>query len=131
MRTFNHFTLSPQNNREKRNLESEKILVLELPSSILLTLVIIPQPPEFPILGTQYWHIGFSSSLCPFKLCHYQHFQRGLVSWFVGCRFKANCPLVGPGPFGGVPSVGGGVFLRDPSPYLREFRRKPRKTPNG
>ena len=24
-----------------------------------------------------------------------------------------------------------GVFLRDPSPYLREFRRKPRKTPNG
>ena len=27
------------------------------------------------------------------------------------------------------PSVG--VFLRDPSPYLREFRRKPRKTPNG
>ena len=29
---------------------------------------------------------------------------------------------------GGVPSVG--VFLRDPSPYLREFRRKLRKTPN-
>ena len=23
------------------------------------------------------------------------------------------------------------VFLRDPSPYLREFRRKPRKIPNG
>ena len=31
---------------------------------------------------------------------------------------------MGPGPIGGVPSVG--VFLRDPSPYLREFRRKPR-----
>ena len=30
---------------------------------------------------------------------------------------------------GGMPSVG--VFLRDPGPYLREFRRKPRKTPNG
>ena len=30
---------------------------------------------------------------------------------------------MGPGPIGGVPSVG--VFLRDPSPYLREFRRKP------
>ena len=24
-----------------------------------------------------------------------------------------------------------GVFLRDPIPYLREFRRKPQKTPNG
>ena len=23
------------------------------------------------------------------------------------------------------------VFLRDPSPYLLEFQRKPRKTPNG
>ena len=52
-----------------------------------------------------------------------------LVDWLVGCRLKANCPLVGPGPIGGVPSVG--VFQRDPSPYLREFRRKPRKTPNG
>ena len=35
----------------------------------------------------------------------------------------------GPRPIGGVPSVG--VFLRHPSLYLREFRRKPRKTPNG
>ena len=34
----------------------------------------------------------------------------------LGCRFQTNCPLVGPGPIGGVPSVG--VFLRDPSPYL-------------
>ena len=25
----------------------------------------------------------------------------------------------------------GGGFLRDPSPYLREFQRKPRKIPNG
>ena len=24
-----------------------------------------------------------------------------------------------------------GAFLRDPNPYLRKFRRKPRKTPNG
>ena len=24
-----------------------------------------------------------------------------------------------------------GVFQRDPSPYLREFHRKPRKTPHG
>ena len=36
----------------------------------------------------------------------------------VGCRFESNCPLLGPGTIGGVPSVGGGVFLRDPSLYL-------------
>ena len=53
----------------------------------------------------------------------------GLSKGFEVVGFKANCPLVGPGPIGGVPSVG--VFLRDPSLYLREFRRKPRKTPNG
>ena len=47
----------------------------------------------------------------------------------LGCRFKANCPLVGPGHVGGVPSVG--VILRHPSPYLREFRRKPRETLKG
>ena len=38
-------------------------------------------------------------------------------------------PLVGPGTIGGMPSVR--VFVKDPSPYLREFRRKPRKTPKG
>ena len=50
-------------------------------------------------------------------------------SELVGCRVKANCPLVGPGTVGGVPSVE--VFLRDPSPYLLEFWRKPQKAPNG
>ena len=35
---------------------------------------------------------------------------------------KANCPLVRPGPIGDVPSVG--VFLRDPSPYIREVSEK-------
>ena len=47
-----------------------------------------------------------------------------------GCRgfFKSNCPLVVPGTVGDMPSVG--VFLRDSNPYLREFRRKPRKTPS-
>ena len=49
------------------------------------------------------------------------------MGWVVG--FKANCPLVEPLPIGGVPSVG--VFLWDPSLYLREFRRKAWKTPNG
>ena len=49
------------------------------------------------------------------------------LGWVVG--FKANCLLVEPGPIGGVSSVVG--FLRDPSPYLREFRRKPRKIPYG
>ena len=47
----------------------------------------------------------------------------------LGRRFKVNCPLVGPGPIVVAPSVG--VFLRDPSPYLHEFRRKPQKTLNG
>ena len=36
----------------------------------------------------------------------------------LGCRTKANCPLVRPGPVGGVPSVG--VFLRDPSRRVSE-----------
>ena len=39
----------------------------------------------------------------------------------VGCRLKANSPYMG--PVYGMPFVG--VFLRGPSPYLREFRRKP------
>ena len=51
------------------------------------------------------------------------------IGWLVGCRVKVNCPFVRSGPVGEVPSVG--VLLRDPSSYLREFWRKPRKTPNG
>ena len=43
----------------------------------------------------------------------------GVFKVGLGHRIKANCLLMGPGPVGGVPSVG--VFLRDPSPYLREF----------
>ena len=39
--------------------------------------------------------------------------------WLVGCKFKSNCPLVGPGIIGGMSSVG--VFLRNPNPYLREL----------
>ena len=55
--------------------------------------------------------------------------------WVVGLRpvvlgpgLKANF-LAGPGPVERVPSMG--VFLKDLSPYLRKFRRKPRKTPKG
>ena len=48
--------------------------------------------------------------MCP------SNFENG---WLVGCRVKANCTLLGPKSAGIVPSVG--VFLRDPSPYLREF----------
>ena len=48
----------------------------------------------------------------------------------LGCWIESNCPHMGAGPIGVVPSVGWGVFLRDPNPYLREFRRKPHKTPN-
>ena len=55
-----------------------------------------------------------------------------------GIRFRVMDLVVGlrpivsfwaPGHTEGVPFVG--VFLRDPGPYLREFRRKPRKNPNG
>ena len=31
------------------------------------------------------------------------------LTFGLGCRFEANCLLVGPGPIGGVPSVGGGL----------------------
>ena len=41
-----------------------------------------------------------------------------------GVGVKADCLKKGPRPIGGMPSVG--VFLKDPSPYFREFRRKPR-----
>ena len=51
------------------------------------------------------------------------------IAALVGWSLKANCLLMGPGPIGGVPSMR--VFLRNPSPYLRKFRRKPRKTQNG
>ena len=35
-----------------------------------------------------------------------------LTDWLVSCRIKDNCPLVGAGPVGGVPSVGGGGLCR-------------------
>ena len=39
----------------------------------------------------------------------------------LGYRIKANCRLVGPVPVGEVAFMGGGgVFLRDPSPYSSE-----------
>ena len=41
------------------------------------------------------------------------------------CRVKTNCLRLGRGPSREAPSVG--VFLRDPKPYLREFRRKTTK----
>ena len=51
-------------------------------------------------------------------------------SWLVvGCRVYDRLSHEGPRSLSGMPS--GGIFLRDPSPYLREFLSKPRKTPNG
>ena len=45
------------------------------------------------------------------------------LGWVGLCSdVAANCPLVGPGTLGGMPFVG--VSLKDPSPHLREFRRK-------
>ena len=63
------------------------------------------------------------------EICSTRAFQACKIVWLVGCRLKANCPSMEPGLTGDVPSVG--VFPRDSSPYLRKFRRKPRKTPNG
>ena len=37
----------------------------------------------------------------------------------LGCVFKANRPLAGPWPLGGVPSVE--IFLRDPSSIYASF----------
>ena len=48
-----------------------------------------------------------------------QIISRTFNGWLVGCKLKANCPPLGPGPIGGVPLVG--VFLWDPSKYLHEF----------
>ena len=58
-----------------------------------------------------------------------QIIEKNIMRKSVGCRLKANYQLMGPGPIGGVPSVG--VFLRNPSPYLLEFLRKPQNTANG
>ena len=46
-----------------------------------------------------------------------------------GCRFKSNCPLVGPETINRMSSIV--LFLRGPNAYLSEFRRKPRETPYG
>ena len=51
------------------------------------------------------------------------------IGWMDGYRCESNCPIVGPGIIGGMPSVG--VILRHPNPYLRDFMRKPQKTSNG
>ena len=51
-----------------------------------------------------------------------------IFGWLV-VGFKAKYPPEGPGPIGGMPSVE--VFLTDPIPHLREFRRKAQKNPNG
>ena len=62
-------------------------------------------------------------------IIHKISFFRFLYVGVVVVGSKGNWPLMKPGPIGGMPSVGD--FLRDPSPYLSEFRRKARKTPSG
>ena len=52
-----------------------------------------------------------------------------IFKFMLGVGDKTDCLKKGPRLIGGMPSVG--VFLRDLSPYLREFRRKPWKTLNG
>ena len=51
-----------------------------------------------------------------------------MVCWLFA-ELKWIVRLCETGPVGDVPSLG--VFLSNPSPYLREFGRKPWKTPNG
>ena len=67
------------------------------------------------------------------RLQHCVKGERKLVNTFIliglVVGFYGRLSHEGPRPMDGMSSVG--VFLRDPSPYLREFRRKPRKTPNG
>ena len=41
--------------------------------------------------------------------------------WGSCCRDKANCPHMGPGPKEEMPSVGGGVFLREFSRVYTSF----------
>ena len=67
---------------------------------------------------THFWSLFFDESASNFD-----------AWWLIGCGFESNRPLAGPGIIGGMPSME--FFLRDPSPYLREFQRKPGKTPNG
>ena len=40
----------------------------------------------------------------------------------MGCRNKANCPHAGPGPIRGMFSMG--IFLMDPSSYLRKVDKR-------
>ena len=73
--------------------------------------------------------IKFISFIAVFLVLLQQKKEYFTLPVYVIVGDKADCLKKGPRPIGGMPSVG--VFLRDPSPYLREFRRKPQKTLNG
>ena len=61
---------------------------------------------------------------------YYSKYSNNFAAYITcSCRVKPDCLLVGSGTIGGMPSLG--VFLREPDPYLREFRLKSRKTLNG
>ena len=66
------------------------------------------------------------------NLEHLQKCKMYILSYWIGLGWVIG-PIVriwhqGKKEMNGVSSVG--VFVRDPSPYLSEFRRKPPKTPN-
>ena len=89
--------------------------------------VLYPRPIEFLIICTKktnkYLTFYWTSNLYSVTLiCNSAGRTFSAKVGCFGCRVKANCSLVGPGHIEEVPSVG--TFLRDPSPYLREFRRK-------
>ena len=96
--------------------------------------VLYPRPIEFLIICTKktnkYLTFYWTSNLYSVTLiCNSAGRTFSAKVGCFGCRVKANCSLVGPGHIEEVPSVG--IFLRDPSTYLRKFRRKPQKTRNG
>ena len=59
--------------------------------------------------------------------CSFQGIHKPSVGLLIGCADKANCLHVGPGPMGGGNALRES-FSNGSNPYLREFRRKPRKT---
>ena len=68
---------------------------------------------------------------CIFQLYSQKSYSNVMLEnfFFVTITFTYSTSLLGSQDYRKIPSLG--VFLRDPSPYLREFRRKLRKTPNA
>ena len=90
--------------------------ILVLPNKVEKYLCILPQKLRFTSLYTNKMLKFIIQSTKSVQIIHEildkTPHKKG---WVVG--LKDSCPLVLPNHKGGVPSVG--IFLRDPSPYLR------------